>query len=97
MNKPGKFFVRFQSQPIEHVASLRLRWTLIQPDERRYVQFTDFTQDESRPVGPVYGYVPIFGFYDPFFMWTVPRVHVVVPHHVHVRRVVVVPSRRWHR
>lgn len=76
-----------------HVASLRLRWTLVQPDERRYVQFTDFSRDEARPAGAVYAYVPVFGFYDPFF-WSGPRVRVIVPHHVHVRRIVVVPRHR---
>jgi hypothetical protein len=80
----------------EGVGSLRLRWTIIHSDARRYVQFTDFTRDESRPVGPTYAYVPIYGFYDPFFAWTLPRVHLFGPHHVHVRRVVVAPSRRWH-
>lgn len=45
----------------------------------------------------MYAYVPIFGFYDPFFAWWGPGVRVVAPHHVRVRHVVVVPSGGGHR
>ncbi len=85
------------------VGSMRLRWILIEPDSRQYVQFTDFTRDDSRAQGTAYAYVPIFGFYDPFFVWnpffvwTGPGAYAIRPHHVHVHHTVVVPSRRWHR
>jgi hypothetical protein len=82
------YFALPANVPPQAVGSLRLRWGLSQ-GERRYLQFTDFTTDVPRVEGYVRAYVPIYGFYDPFFLH--PRVFVI-RHHVPVRRVVV-PSR----
>lgn len=74
--------------PPTAIGSLRVRWGLEQSDGRKYVQFTDFTEDAPRIAGYARTYVPIYGFYDPF--WFIqPR--VIVIHHVPVRRVVVAP------
>jgi hypothetical protein len=73
------------------IGSLRARWAVLHGDGRRYVQFTDFTRDAIAPA-PTIAYVPVFGFYDPFFEGV-----VVVRHHVPVRRVVVRHRRPHHR
>ena len=78
----------------ESLGGLRFRWALLKPDGGRYLQLTDFTRDLYRS-GPAWGYAPVYGTYDPFFMWRGPEVRVRVHHHVPVRRIFV--PHRHHR
>src|SRR5262249_13054074 len=49
-------FVLPQGMTPEDVNGFRTRWGLLAPDLRRYVQFTQFTPDMTRPSGWAYGY-----------------------------------------
>jgi hypothetical protein len=81
-------FVLPPGVPPAAIASLRVRGALVHGDGRRYVQFTEFTDEPPRYAGYARAFVPVFGFYDPFFR----PARVLVIHHAPVRRVVV-PSR----
>jgi hypothetical protein len=89
-------FVLAQGLAPEDVNGFRVRWGLLQPDQKRYVQYTQFVPDETRKPAAAYGYayVPAYGWYDPFFYDAVAtRVQIV--NHVPVRRVVVVPGNKY--
>ncbi len=83
------FVVKPDRLPAE-IGSLRLRWAVVCADGRRFVQPTEFAEDEEGSHGDVRGYVPIAGFYDPYLT---PPHDRAAPHHVRVRRTAI-PARR---
>jgi len=68
------------------VGALRFRWGVVRGDGERYVQFTEFRQQQERlaMAGDFY-YDPILGLYDPFFYGAPYGYHM--NYYVPVRRV----------
>lgn len=82
-----KFELAVPVAPTE-VGALRLRWGVVRGDGERYVQFTEFRQQQEQlaMAGDFY-YDPIYGFYDPFFYGAPYGYHL--NYYVPVRRVIV--------
>lgn len=79
--KPGK------------LGSLRLKWALAHDSAQRYVQFTDFRREVEVYAG-VYGYEPIYGFYDPWWWGAGP---IYYHYHVPVQRVIIQRPGNYYR
>ena len=70
------------------VGALRFRWGVVRGDGERYVQFTEFRQQQEQvAMAGAFYYDPIFGFYDPFFYGAPYGYHL--NYYVPVRRVIV--------